>query len=49
MTMRHKDIANPQKLARRQPCEVAEVEKQRSALENQIYIEAWVVERLIDE
>lgn len=49
VTMRHEDIANPQKLARPQPCEVAQIEKQRAALKNQIYIEAWVVERIIDE
>jgi hypothetical protein len=47
--MRNEDIAQPQELARGQSRDIANVEQQRTPLELQIEIKAWIAEGAIDE
>jgi hypothetical protein len=47
--VRDKDVADAQELARWQDRDVAEVEQQRPALELEVYTDARVPERIVDE
>jgi hypothetical protein len=49
MPMRDKDVAGAQELARSEPAEIAEIEKQSALLEYQIHVKPGIVEGIVDQ
>src|SRR5208283_5290225 len=48
VSMRDEDVGDAQQFARRQTADVADVEEQRAALEDEIHIESGIAEGIID-
>jgi hypothetical protein len=47
--MRDEYVADAQELARSQPIEIANIEKQRAPLEHKVHVKAGIVEGIVDE